>query len=98
MKTSILYFEKNSTENKQFKGKTSKFITGTLTYQPSCCENCGVKNENYNVYKNGTKTSRITYNNGRIEGVNNKIKVLNRVVIAIRIFIISRIALCFISN
>src|SRR5690625_5173301 len=69
-----IYFEKNSTENKEFKGKTSKFITGTLTYQPSCCEN-----ENYTVYKNGTKTSRITYNNGRIEGVNNKIKVLNRV-------------------
>ena len=60
MKTSILYFEKNSTENKEFKGKTSKFITGTLMYQPSCCENCGVKNENYTVYKNGTKTSRIT--------------------------------------
>src|SRR5690625_1977275 len=55
-----IYFEKNSTENKEFKGKTSKFITGTLTYQPSCCENCGVKNANYTVYKNGTKTSRIT--------------------------------------
>ena len=38
-----IYFENNSTENKEFKGKTSKFITGTLTYQPSCCENCGVK-------------------------------------------------------
>ena len=38
-----IYFENNYTENKEFKGKTSKFITGTLTYQPSCCENCGVK-------------------------------------------------------
>src|SRR5690625_4819082 len=55
-----IYFENNSTENKEFKGKTSKFITGTLTYQPSGCENCGVKNENYIIYKNGTKTSRIT--------------------------------------
>ena len=34
-----IYFENNYTENKEFKGKTSKFITGTLTYQPSCCEN-----------------------------------------------------------
>src|SRR5690625_7512430 len=74
-----IYFENSSTEIKEFKGKTSKFITGTLTYQPSCCENCGIKNENYTVYKNGTKTSRITYNNGRIEGVNNKIKDLNPV-------------------
>jgi len=55
-----IYFEKNSTENKEFKGKTSKFITGTLTYHSSCCENYGIKNENYTVYKNGTKTSRIT--------------------------------------
>lgn len=55
-----IYFENSSTEIKEFKGKTSKFITGTLTYQPSCCENCGVKNENYMVYKNGTKMSRIT--------------------------------------
>jgi len=34
-----IYFENNYTENKEFKWKTSKFITGTLTYQPSCCEN-----------------------------------------------------------
>ena len=55
-----IYFENNSTEIKEFKGKTSKFITGTLTYQPSCCEKCGVKNENDTIYKNGTKSSRIT--------------------------------------
>src|SRR5699024_7141145 len=55
-----IYFENSSTEIKEFKGKTSKFITGTLTYQPSCWENCGGKNENYMVYKNGRKMSRIT--------------------------------------
>src|SRR5699024_11679698 len=55
-----IYFENNSTENKEFKGKTSKFITGTLTYQPSGCENCGVKNENYIIYKNGTRSEEHT--------------------------------------
>src|SRR5690625_3108130 len=37
-----------------------KFITAKLTYTPSHCECCGVVNEDYIVYKNGTKTSRIT--------------------------------------
>src|SRR5690625_3162317 len=44
----------------EYKGKTAKFITGKLTYTPIYCECCGVKNEDYTVYKNGTKTSRIT--------------------------------------
>ncbi|NLJ18586.1 transposase family protein, partial [Globicatella sulfidifaciens] len=55
-----IYFEENAVEYKEFKGKTAKFITGKLTYTPSHCECCGVKNENYTIYKNGTKTSRIT--------------------------------------
>lgn len=38
----------------------SKFIMGELTYTPSHCECCGIKNEDFTVYKNGTKTSRIT--------------------------------------
>src|SRR5699024_10081029 len=36
------------------------FITAKLTYTPAYCECCGVKNEDYTIYKNGTKTSRIT--------------------------------------
>src|SRR5699024_2564174 len=38
----------------------AKFITAKLTYTPAYCEGCGVKNEDYSIYKNGTKTSRIT--------------------------------------
>lgn len=52
--------EENAIEIKQFKGKMSKFITAKLTYTPTHCECCGIKNEDYTVYKNGTKTSRIT--------------------------------------
>src|SRR5690625_5831532 len=52
--------EENAIEIKQFKGKMFKFITAKLTYTPSHCECCGVVNEDYIVYKNGTKTSRIT--------------------------------------
>ena len=55
-----IYFEENAVVYKEFKGKTAKFITGKLTYTPTHCECCGVKNENYTIYKNGTKTSRIT--------------------------------------
>jgi len=55
-----IHFQENAIEYKEFRGKTAKFITGLLTYTPSYCECCGVKNENYTVYKNGTKTSRIT--------------------------------------
>lgn|SRR5690625_3862079 len=55
-----IYFEENAIEYKELKGRTAKFITGKLTYTPSHCKCCGVKNENYTVYKNGTKTSRIT--------------------------------------
>lgn len=51
---------KNSIRLKEHRGKLAKFITAKLTYIPSYCECCGVKNENFTVYKNGTKTSRIT--------------------------------------
>jgi len=30
-----------------------------LTYEPICCKNCGIKNEDY-IIKNGTQISRIT--------------------------------------
>src|SRR5699024_2332575 len=35
----------------------SKFISAKLTYRPTYCECCGVKYEDYMIYKNGTKTS-----------------------------------------
>ncbi len=43
-----------------FKGKKCKFITGRLSYTPTHCEACGIENQNYTIYKNGTQTSRIT--------------------------------------
>jgi len=52
--------EKNAVQIKKHRGKMSKFISAKLTYTPTHCECCGVKNENYTVYKNGTKISRIT--------------------------------------
>lgn len=56
-----IYFDEDcEIELKEFKGKKAKFITGKLTYTPTHCECCGIKNEDFTVYKNGTKTSRIT--------------------------------------
>jgi len=52
--------EENAIQIKKYRGKMSKFISAKLTYTPTHCECCGIKNENYTVYKNGTKTSRIT--------------------------------------
>jgi len=52
--------EENTIEIKPFKGNMSKFITAKLTYKPTHCECCGTINTDYTVYKNGTKTSRIT--------------------------------------
>src|SRR5699024_4031577 len=47
-------------ELRSYQGRMAKFITTKLTYTPAYCECCGVKNEDYTIYKNGTKTSRIT--------------------------------------
>jgi len=44
----------------EYKGKPCKFISGELTYNPTHCEKCGIKNENYIVFKNGKQESRIT--------------------------------------
>ncbi|MDY0410328.1 ISL3 family transposase [Virgibacillus soli] len=52
--------EEDSIQIKKHQGILAKFISAKLTYTPTHCECCGVKNENYTVYKNGTKTSRIT--------------------------------------
>ena len=40
-----------------FKGQACKYVTGKLTYLR---RNCGVENEVYTIYKNGTQTARIT--------------------------------------
>ena len=47
-------------EIKQDRGKVCKFISATLTYTPTHCAVCGMKNEHFSVIKNGTQTSRIT--------------------------------------
>src|SRR5699024_11330991 len=50
----------NAVELRSYQGRMAKFITAKLTYTPAYCECCGVKNDDYTTYKNGTKTSRIT--------------------------------------
>lgn len=53
-------FEESCIEEGLLKGRTCKYITGKLTYDPIYCKHCGIKNEDYTVIKNGTQTSRIT--------------------------------------
>ena len=55
-----IIFEDNCVKKGSFKGIACKFIEAKLTYSPSHCMKCGIRNENYVVYKNGTQTSRIT--------------------------------------
>ena len=38
----------------------SLFYYAELTYQPTYCENCLAKNDNFSIVKNGKKTSTIT--------------------------------------
>ena len=45
---------------KKHKGRMSLFYYAELTYQPTHCENCSTKNENFSIVKNGKKTSTIT--------------------------------------
>src|SRR5699024_2161923 len=55
-----IFYEDNCVKKGQFKGIQCKYVTGKLTYDPTHCENCGIKNIDYLVYKNGTEPSRIT--------------------------------------
>lgn len=55
-----IIFEEKCIKDTFYRLKKAKFIEGTLTYTPSCCEKCGVINKDYTVYKNGTQTSIIT--------------------------------------
>ena len=45
---------------KKYKGRMSLFYYAELTYQPTYCENCLAKNDNFSIVKNGKKTSTIT--------------------------------------
>src|SRR5699024_11702821 len=54
-----IIFEENGVYIKNYKGYMSKFVSAKLTYIPTHCEKCGVKNDHYTIYKNGTKTSHI---------------------------------------
>src|SRR5690625_2386961 len=62
-----IIFEENCIQEGKYKGKPCKYVMGKLTYTPTFCEVCGVGNEDYTIYKNGTQTSRITL---PITGVN----------------------------
>jgi len=59
--------DENCVKEGTYKGKRCKYIAGKLTYTPTHCGQCGVKNTNFTVYKNGTQLSRITL---PITGVN----------------------------
>lgn len=57
---SNVIFEHNFFRMGTFKGKNCKFIKAKLSFTPTHCDACGIENENYIIYKNGTQTSRIT--------------------------------------
>ena len=59
IKDKNLNFSDEVTE-KKYKGRKSLFYYAELTYQPTHCENCLTKNENFSIVKNGKKTSTIT--------------------------------------
>ena len=53
-------FDEDCVKEGTYKGKRCKYISGKLTYTPTHCVKCGVKNTDFTVYKNGTQLSRIT--------------------------------------
>ncbi len=53
-------FEEGCLYDGELKGKPCRYVEGKLTYTPEACISCGVKNEDYTIYKNGTQCSRIT--------------------------------------
>lgn len=53
-------FKDNYVTEGVYKGNNCHFIEGKLTQHPTQCNICGVLNENYTIYKNGTQKSRIT--------------------------------------
>lgn len=55
-----IIFPANCVELSEYKGSPCKYINGELTYDPTHCEKCGVKNEDYTVIKKGKQVSRIS--------------------------------------
>ncbi|MGC6767575.1 transposase [Enterococcus sp. LJL51] len=54
----------------------------TLTYRTTHCERCGLKNQGQII----TNAFRYSFSNGVTEGLNNKMKVIKRVVYGYRNF------------
>ena len=61
LKDKNILFDENFCEEKRIKGFRSKVYYATLTYQPSHCECCGMKNHSYSIVKNGYLTSRVKW-------------------------------------
>ncbi len=53
-------FDEDCVKQGTYKGTACKYITGTLSYNPTHCPKCGIENKNFTVFKNGTQLSRIT--------------------------------------
>jgi transposase len=53
-------FDEDCVKEGTYKGKRCKYIFGKLTYTPTHCVKCAVKNTDFTVYKNGTQLSRNT--------------------------------------
>jgi len=54
-----IIFEDHCVKTGKFKGNDCKYVVGKLTYDPTHCKTCGVKNEDDIVTKNGTQMPRI---------------------------------------
>jgi len=52
-------FEEKCVQVQVHRGLVTKFIKAKLSYTPTHSSVCGVKNVDYTIYKNGTKTSNI---------------------------------------
>ena len=63
LKDKNISFDSIFCEEQFIKGVRAKVYKGTLTYIPSACPCCGIKNEHYSIVKNGFIISRIKWLN-----------------------------------
>lgn len=61
LKDKNISFDSNFCEEQLIKGVKSKVYKGILTYNPSACPCCGIKNEQFAIVKNGFMSSRIKW-------------------------------------
>ena len=61
LKDKNISFDSIFCEEQLIKGVRSKVYKGILTYNPSACPCCGVKNEQFSIVKNGFISSRIKW-------------------------------------